>query len=234
MMTLDPKILSIAEAARQRMLERQHELERARADLNHEIRRLHAAGGSMREIADKLAISHQRVHQIVADADQAVDPLPRRPGDGVQRSRGGAFARFTEGARGVVAQAQEEATSQRAHAVEPEHLLLAIAASGVGVSARALAEAGAGHETLRAVLAQSDPSGQARDRRDHRIPFSAESKKVLELSLRESLDRGDDHVGSEHLLLTLLRDDRGRISRLLESIDVVPAAIREAIDTDCG
>jgi ribosomal protein L37AE/L43A len=64
-MTLDPDLVREAEAARERLLESQHAAERARADYHHAIRRLHAAGGSLREIAEVLRLSHQRVHQIV-------------------------------------------------------------------------------------------------------------------------------------------------------------------------
>jgi hypothetical protein len=68
--TLDPDLLRAAEAARARLLEAQHAAERARADYHHAVRRLHAAGGSLREIADALRLSHQRVHQIIDEAEE--------------------------------------------------------------------------------------------------------------------------------------------------------------------
>jgi ClpX C4-type zinc finger len=70
-MGLDPDLVREAEAARERLLEAQHAAERARADYHHAIRRLHVAGGSLREIAEALRLSHQRVHQIV---DEAAEP----------------------------------------------------------------------------------------------------------------------------------------------------------------
>jgi hypothetical protein len=73
-MSLDPELVRDAEAARERLLESQHAADRARADYHHAIRRLHAAGGSLREIAEALRLSHQRVHQIV---DEAAEPTPR-------------------------------------------------------------------------------------------------------------------------------------------------------------
>jgi hypothetical protein len=228
-MTLDPEILSVAQAAREHMLERQHELDRARADLNHEIRRLHAAGGSMREISEKLGVSHQRVHQIVADGEAGSDPLLRRLG-GRLRGLGGAFARFTDEARTAVARSQDEAIELGAGAVEPEHLLLALAATDAGASARALSAAGASHDKLRAALERGEGARRPGERRKARASFSAKSKKTLELSLREALHRGDEHIGSEHLLLGLLRGDRGHISALLAEVDVVPEAIRDALD----
>jgi hypothetical protein len=72
-MALDPDLIREAEAARARLLDAQHAAERARADYHHAVRRLHAAGGSLREIAEALRLSHQRVHQIVGEQEQ--EPL---------------------------------------------------------------------------------------------------------------------------------------------------------------
>jgi ClpX C4-type zinc finger len=74
-MALDPELVRDAEAARERLLAAQHAAERARADYHHAIRRLYAAGGSLREIAEALRLSHQRVHQII---DQVPEPARRR------------------------------------------------------------------------------------------------------------------------------------------------------------
>jgi hypothetical protein len=73
-MALDPALVRDAEAARERLLESQHAAEQARVDYHHAIRRLHAAGGSLREIAEVLRLSHQRVHQII---DEAAEPRRR-------------------------------------------------------------------------------------------------------------------------------------------------------------
>jgi ClpX C4-type zinc finger len=74
-MGLDMDLVRDAEAARQRLIQSQHAAEQAKADYHHAIRRLHAAGGSLREIAEVLRLSHQRVHQII---DEAAEPEPRR------------------------------------------------------------------------------------------------------------------------------------------------------------
>jgi ClpX C4-type zinc finger len=73
-MALDPKVVREAKATREVLLASQHAAERAKVDYHHAIRRLHAAGGSLREIAEALGLSHQRVHQIIDEA-----PEPRRP-----------------------------------------------------------------------------------------------------------------------------------------------------------
>jgi hypothetical protein len=74
-MSLDPQLVREAQAARVRLVKAQHAAERARADYHDAIRRLHAVGGSLREIAETLGLSHQRVHQII---DEAAKPTRRR------------------------------------------------------------------------------------------------------------------------------------------------------------
>jgi ClpX C4-type zinc finger len=74
-MGLDQELVREAARAREQLAVSQHAAERARADYHHTIRRLHAAGGSLREIAEALGLSHQRVHQII---DDAAKPIPRR------------------------------------------------------------------------------------------------------------------------------------------------------------
>ena len=81
-MSLDEELVREAEAARARLLEAQHAAEQARADYHHAIRRLHAAGGSLREIAEVLRLSHQRVHQIIDEAAEPTRPWWRRRGQG--------------------------------------------------------------------------------------------------------------------------------------------------------
>jgi ClpX C4-type zinc finger len=77
-MGLEPELVREAERARERLVVSQHAVERARADYHHAIRRLHAAGGSLREIAEALHLSHQRVHQIIDEAAEPTRPWWRR------------------------------------------------------------------------------------------------------------------------------------------------------------
>ena len=79
-MGLDADLVRDAKAARARLLASQHAAEQARADYHHAIRRLHAAGGSLREIAEVLRLSHQRVHQIIDEAAEPTRPWWRRRG----------------------------------------------------------------------------------------------------------------------------------------------------------
>lgn len=227
MMMLDTQILASAEAARERVLKHQHELERARADLNHEIRRLHAAGGSMREISEKLGVSHQRVHQIISDGDDASDSMLRKITERL-REAGSAFTRFTDEARRVVQHSQELAGELGARTVEPIHLLLALAAPQSGASARALAAAGIDPGALRAAITDHRDIPDQRSRRG-RVSFPGSTKKALELSLREAIRRGDDRIGSEHLLLGLLRTDDDDVNGALNELGISPTTIREAL-----
>jgi hypothetical protein len=87
-MGVDPNLLRDAEAARERLIESQHAAEQARADYHHAIRRLHAAGGSLREIAEALRLSHQRVHQIIDEAAEPTRRWWRRRGPGWQGPAG--------------------------------------------------------------------------------------------------------------------------------------------------
>jgi len=77
-MGLEPELVREAERARERLVVSQHAVERAQADYHHAIRRLHAAGGSLREIAEVLRLSHQRVHQIIDEAAEPTRPRWRR------------------------------------------------------------------------------------------------------------------------------------------------------------
>lgn len=228
MMTLDPHILSSAEAARERVLEHQHELDRARADLNHDIRRLHAAGGSMREISEKLGVSHQRVHQIISDGEDVSDSILRKIAERL-REAGSAFTRFTDEARRVVQHSQQLANELGARTVEPSHLLLALAAPQSGTSARVLAAAGVDRGALRAAIEHRLGVPSAGNRRG-RVSFPGSTKKALELSLRDAIRRGDDRIGSEHLLLGLLRADDDSVTGALSELGVTPATIRQALE----
>ena len=226
LMTLDPNILSDAKAARERTLQSQHELERARADFNHEIRRLHAAGGSMREISEQLGVSHQRVHQIVADSESA-DPLLRRLGDRLQRGLGG-FGRFEGEAREAVVQAHNAALELGSGSVEPEHLLLGLAAPQAGSSARILREAGVDRDALRAAIARAGGAARKHGGKG-RTPFSATSKKALELAVKRAVRTGEDCVTGEGLLRGLVEADEPRIGAVLAPLGVTPDAISDAL-----
>jgi hypothetical protein len=225
-MTLDEAILTEAREFRSRLLELQHDADRAKLDFHHGIRRLHAAGGSMREIAEALDLSHQRVHQIV-EGDEPVDARMgwSRSASSHRKHRRGRMGlrRFTRVARHVVMRAQKEAHQLGAEAIAPEHLLLGLVGVERGGAARALAACGVDLEGVRRELGAT-PVG--RPSRGH-LPFTKEAKEVLEGSLRETATTGQAWIGSEHILLALL-EAGGRPVEIVEALGTTPGAIRTA------
>ncbi len=217
MAPLDTAILGEARESRDRLLELQRDLEKARADYNHAIRRLHAEGGSLREIAEDLGLSHQRVHQIVEGGEGG----PRRGGPGRRSSWG--FERFTRRARRIVALAQEEAETLGHGRVGTEHLLLGVVRAEDDAVAPILAEAGIALDPLRERVAALDPGPRRRS------PFSRAAKRALERSLREAQALGDRFIGAEHVLLGLLADERAGSLALLRELGADPDALRAAV-----
>ena len=227
-MTLDDDLLPDADAARERVLEAEHYLERARVDFNHEIRRLHAAGGSMREIAERFGLSHQRVHQIVdagGDSDRGRKAmLFDRIRDRV-RDWGG-FARFDRDARAVVERAQEEAGLLGHGQVGTEHVLLGLLGGGDDqIARRILQGAGIDSDRVRGEVVRHVGGGEPVERASS-LRFTPRAKKVLELSLREAITLKHNHIGSEHILLGLLRESSGLGTRVLKDLGAEPAQLR--------
>ncbi|HZG34697.1 MAG TPA: Clp protease N-terminal domain-containing protein [Gaiellaceae bacterium] len=217
-MTLDENVLAEARELRARLLDLQRDAERTQVDYHHAIRRLQAQGGSLREIAVELGLSHQRVHQIVG-ADVADD----RPGRGHRR---GSLARFTRAARAVVAAAEEEARALGHSRVGTEHLLLGAALVKAGGAAAALQAAGVDAERMREALVAAQPAGPE-PRRRH-LPFTRAAKRSLENALAEAVHLRTRWIGSEHVLLGVLATERGGAVELLGAIGVDPGAVRGA------
>ena len=123
------------------------------------------------------------------------------------------FERFTDRARRVVVLAQDEARRLDHNYIGTEHILLGLIHEGQGVAARALTSLGISLEAVRQQVeeiigrGQQTPSGH--------IPFTPRAKKVLELSLRESLQLGHSYIGTEHILLGLLREGDGVAAQVL-------------------
>jgi Clp amino terminal domain, pathogenicity island component len=117
------------------------------------------------------------------------------------------FERFTDRARRVVVLAQEEARLLNHNYIGTEHLLLGLIHEREGVAARALTGLGISLETIRVEVEQIIGRGQTAP--TGHIPFTPRSKKVLELSLREALQLGHNYIGTEHILLGLVREGEG-------------------------
>jgi len=114
------------------------------------------------------------------------------------------FERFTDRARRVIVLAQNDAREFGHGAIQPAHVLLALLEEGTGIASRAMTSIGVDQVTLRARV---ESAFDVTDERKHveRLPFSPKAKKLLELSLREALQLGHSYIGTEHLLLAVLR-----------------------------
>lgn len=139
------------------------------------------------------------------------------------------FERFTERARMVVVLAQDEARTLRHNYIGTEHLLLGLLHEG-GVAARALEPFNVTLEEVRAQVARI--IGQGDEVATGQIPFTPRAKKVLELSLRETLKEGDNYIGPEHILLGLIAEGEGVAARIL--MDFAPLADIRLAALDAG
>jgi hypothetical protein len=137
------------------------------------------------------------------------------------------FERFTDRARRVVVLAQEEARLLNHNYIGTEHLLLGLIHEGDGVAARALESLEVSLEAVRARVeaiigeGASSPSGH--------IPFTPRAKKVLECALREALQLGHNYIGTEHILLGLIREGQGVAAQVLVEMGVDLPLIRQRV-----
>jgi ATP-dependent Clp protease ATP-binding subunit ClpC len=138
------------------------------------------------------------------------------------------FERFTPRARHVVVLAQEEARSLRHHYIGVEHLLLGLLREEDGLAAQALLKAGVGNAVeVRAAVVKV--LGLGEEPLGTQLPFTPSAKKALELSLREALSLGHEHIGTEHILLGLTRSDDRVVMGILAGYDVEIASIRDEV-----
>jgi ATP-dependent Clp protease ATP-binding subunit ClpC len=137
------------------------------------------------------------------------------------------FERFTERARQVVVLAQEEARALKHNYIGTEHLLLGLLREEEGVAARVLESLEISVEEVRAAVVRIVGSGE--ETPTGQIPFTPRAKKVLELALREALSLGHNYIGTEHILLGLIREDEGVAARILLDLDAEPDKIRNEV-----
>ena len=137
------------------------------------------------------------------------------------------FERFTDRARRVVVLAQEEARLLNHNYIGTEHILLGLIHEGEGVAAKGLESLGISLEAVRSQVEElighgaSSPSGH--------IPFTPRAKKVLELSLREALQLGHNYIGTEHILLGLIREGEGVAAQVLVKLGADLSRVRQQV-----
>lgn len=204
-----------------------HELDDlTEALLDHFIEQARQAGCSWSQIGTALGVSKQAAQQRHTAPEsmtrQALTRLSER-----WRSAGGLFTRFRPDARRSVVLAQEAARRLGHPSIGSDHVLLGLVLVDDGVGARALAGLGVTADaTEAAIVAGRGPAGNPPG---GHIPFTASAKKALEIALREALRLGHNSIGTEHILLALVRDARGPAASLLAGLGVEPDAVRAAL-----
>ena len=143
------------------------------------------------------------------------------------RSNEGMFERFTDRARRVVVLAQEEARMLNHNYIGTEHILLGLIHEGEGVAAKALESLGISLEGVRQQV--EEIIGQGQQAPSGHIPFTPRAKKVLELSLREALQLGHNYIGTEHILLGLIREGEGVAAQVLVKLGADLNRVRQQV-----
>ena len=176
-----------------------------------------ADGPALATLADQVSLR-------MVPLPPAVAPSPRK-GEAM-------FERFSGVARQAVVLAQEEARELGHDKIGTEHVLLALLRVGDGVAATVLTEAGLTLEETRAQVLRFTGRGDGSPR--GHIAFSPRAKKTLELSLREALSLGHNYIGTEHMLLGLVREGRGVAARVLVERGLTLDAVRREVLAELG
>src|SRR3989449_1420625 len=137
------------------------------------------------------------------------------------------FERFTDRARRVVVLAQEEARMLNHNYIGTEHILLGLIHEGEGVAAKSLESLGISLEGVRSQV--EEIIGQGQQAPSGHIPFTPRAKKVLELSLREALQLGHNYIGTEHILLGLIREGEGVAAQVLVKLGADLNKVRQQV-----
>jgi prophage maintenance system killer protein len=144
-----------------------------------------------------------------------------------QRRRPTGVRRFTDRTRRVIVQAQDDARLLKHNYIGTEHLLLGLVGEGEGVGAKALESMGLSLLEIRRQVIEI--TGHGRETPVGHIPFTPRAKKVLELSLREAIALGHNYIGTEHLLLGMLKEEHGVAGRLLITLGADHDRVRDQV-----
>jgi hypothetical protein len=130
------------------------------------------------------------------------------------------FTRFTDDARRAFVWAREEATDRGHDCIRSGHIMLGLLTPDSGIVAGALAAFAVDRAELRARIGGGMPPGGSRPIAPNRLPFTPRAKKILELALREALYLGHKHIGAEHILLAMIREQEGVVAQTLRAFGV--------------
>lgn len=216
--SLEPLTL-LASAARQ-----QQELEDLGEQLlDYFVQEARAAECSWSQIGTALGVSKQAAQQRHSALRSLIGTLV----GGAQSAMGHLFKRFTSRARQAVVLGQEEARTLGHDFMGTEHLLLGLLAEGEGIGAQTLQQCGITRSAARAEVEEIIGCG-AEMPRGH-IPFTPRAKKVLELALREAQHLGHNVIGTEHVLLGLIRETEGVAAKVLVKLGADLNQLRETV-----
>jgi hypothetical protein len=177
--------------------------------VGHFVDQARRAGASWTEIGQSMGVTKQAVQQRFVPRAGHVEP---------DLFSDGRLSRFTLRARNVLVHAQQEARDAGNDSVQTTHLVLGLVDEPGGLAAQAIVAQGVAGDTVRAVLRAA--LGPAVEAVPAHVPFSADAKKLLGLTLREALRLGHNYIGTEHILLALLGDEQTPGGALLGALGV--------------
>ncbi len=163
--------------------------------IGHFVDQARRSGASWTDIGRSMGVTKQAAQKRFVPKESA----------GLDAGQG--FGRFTQRARNVVVVAQNEARAASNDTITPAHLVLGLLGEPQGLGARAITEQGVTLDAVRAAAVAALPPAAAE--MPALVPFDGPAKKAIELTFREALRLGHDHVGTEHLLLALLEQEDG-------------------------
>jgi hypothetical protein len=198
----------------------------AEALLDHFVEGARVAGCSWSEVGTAIGVSKQAAQQRHTAEGSIVRRLVTRVSDLVGEHAGG--PRFTERTRRAVEASEAEARRMRHRYVGTEHLLLGLLTEPEAVGPRALVGVGLDLGTLRGAIEEMVPPGDHAPGRH--LPFTPRAKKALQLALREALALGHNYIGTEHLVLGLLREGGGIAHEVLAGLGADHDAVRAEVN----
>ncbi|MFB7949399.1 Clp protease N-terminal domain-containing protein [Kitasatospora phosalacinea] len=166
--------------------------------IGHFVDQARRSGASWTDIGRSMGVTRQAAQKRF---------VPKGPGEVADIDTAQGFSRFTPRARNVVLAAHQAAKDARNDEVRPEHLVLGLLAEPEGLAAAYVVTSGVPLDTVRTAALAALPPAAAEV--PELVPYDADSKKVLELTMREALRLGHNYVGTEHLLLALLEHEAG-------------------------
>jgi hypothetical protein len=196
--------------------------------LDHFVQEARSADCSWSQIGTALGVSKQAAQQRHSALRSFIDKLV----SGTESATAQIGTRFTPRARQAIVLSQEEARMLRHDYLGTEHLLLGLLAEGEGVAAQALQRAGIALDAVRAEIVEVVGRGQEAIG-DH-ISFTPRAKKALERALREALELGHNYLGTEHILLGVIREGEGLAALTLVKLGANLTQLRSAVLTLAG